>query len=83
VVTGLGEIAEKLRRSTVVIQSGGRSSGSGVIRSSDGSIITNADVARSMQFKIQLSDRREFDAVPASRQTQRDLAPRSRDSVAG
>jgi serine protease Do len=74
VVTGLGEIAEKLRRSTVVIQSGGRGSGSGVIWSSDGSIITNAHVARGMHVKIQLWDGREFDAVIASRDARRDLA---------
>ena len=73
-VTGLGEIAEKLRRSTVVIQSGGRSSGSGVIWSSDGSIITNAHVARGMHAKIQLWDGREFDAAIASRDARRDLA---------
>jgi serine protease Do len=74
VVTGLGEIAEKLRRSTVVIRSGGRGSGSGVIWSSDGSIITNAHVVRGMQAKIQLWDGREFDASIASHDTRRDLA---------
>ena len=73
-VTGLGEIAEKLRRSTVVIQSGGRGSGSGVIWSSDGSIITNAHVARGTQVKVQLWDGREFDATIASRDSRRDLA---------
>ena len=73
-VTGLGEIAEKLRRSTVVIQLGGRGSGSGVIWSSDGSTITNAHVARGMQVKVQLWDGREFDATVASRDTRRDLA---------
>ena len=73
-VTGFGEIAEKLRRSTVVIQSGGRGSGSGVIWSSDGRIITNAHVARGMHVKIQLWDGREFDAVIESRDARRDLA---------
>jgi len=74
VLTGLGEIAEKLRRSTVVIQSGGRGSGSGVIWSSDGSIITNAHVARGMLVKVQLWDGRAFDATIASRDSRRDLA---------
>jgi serine protease Do len=74
VVTGLGEIAEKLRRSTVVIQSGGRGSGSGVIWSSDGSIITNAHVARGMLVKVQLWDGQAFDATIASRDSRRDLA---------
>lgn len=73
-VTGLGEIAEKLRRSTVVIQSGGRGSGSGVIWSSDGSIITNAHVAGGMRVNVQLWDGRKFDATVASRDTRRDLA---------
>jgi serine protease Do len=73
VVRGLGEIAEKLRRSTVVIHSGGHGSGSGVIWSSDGSIITNDHVARGKQVKVQLWDGREFDAMIASRDTRRDL----------
>src|SRR5579862_5167378 len=74
VVTGLGEIAEKLRRSTVVIHARGRGSGSGVLWSSNGSVITNAHVARGMQVKVQLWDGREFDASIASRDTRRDLA---------
>src|SRR5579862_1772095 len=74
VVTGLGEIAEKLRRSTVVIHAGGRGSGSGVLWSSNGSVITNAHVARGMQVNVQLWDGREFDASIASRDTRRDLA---------
>jgi predicted amidohydrolase len=45
-VTEFGEIAEQLRRSTVLIHAGGRGGGSGVIWSSDGAIITNAHVAR-------------------------------------
>jgi serine protease Do len=73
-ITGLGEIAEKLRRSTVVIQSGGRGTGSGVIWSGDGNIITNAHVARRTQVKVQLWDGREFDATTASRDSRRDLA---------
>jgi serine protease Do len=73
-VTGFGEIAEKLRRSTVVIRAGGRGSGSGVIWSSDGSIITNAHVARGTPVRLQLWDGREFDATVASRDPRRDLA---------
>jgi serine protease Do len=74
VVTGLGEIAEKLRRSTVVIHAGGRGSGSGVIWSSDGSVITNAHVARGVRVNVQLWDGREFGAAITSRDTRRDLA---------
>lgn len=74
VSTGFGEIAEKLRRSTVLIHAGSRGSGSGVIWSRDGSIVTNAHVARAGQMKIELWDGREFAATLASRDLQRDLA---------
>src|SRR6202158_5126890 len=73
-VTGFGEIAEKLRRSTVLVHAGSRGSGSGVIWSSDGVIITNAHVARANQISLQLWDGREFDATVASRDPHRDLA---------
>jgi S1-C subfamily serine protease len=55
-VTGFGEIAEKLRRSTDLIHAGGRGSGSGVIGSSDGIIITNAHVSRGTRISLQLWD---------------------------
>jgi serine protease Do len=74
VIHGFGEIAEQLRRSTVVVHAGGRGNGSGVIWSADGVIITNAHVARASQMRIQLWDGREFDAVLVSRDTRRDLA---------
>ncbi len=48
-VTGFGEIAEKLRRSTVLVQTGNRGNGSGVIWSSDGTIIANARVMRTVE----------------------------------
>jgi serine protease Do len=74
-VTGFGEIAEQLRRSTVVIHAGGRGSGSGVIWSSDGTIVTNAHVVRGKQVsRLQLWDGREFDVTVASRDPRRDLA---------
>ncbi len=53
---------------------GAAGGGSGVIWSSDGSIITNAHMARGMHVKIQLWDGRGFDAVIASRDARRDLA---------
>jgi serine protease Do len=81
-ITGLGEIAEKLRRSTVLVYAeqtertrgatGG--SGSGVIWTADGSIITNAHVARGGRMSIQLWDGREFEARIAARDPRRDLA---------
>jgi serine protease Do len=73
-IKGFGEIAEKLRRSTVVVHAGGRGSGSGVIWSSEGSIITNAHVARGANASVQLWDGREFNATIASRDPRRDLA---------
>jgi len=73
-IHGFGEIAEKLRRSTVLIFAGARGNGSGVIWSADGAIITNAHVARASQIRVQLWDGREFDATLVSRDTRRDLA---------
>jgi serine protease Do len=75
-ITGFGEIAEQLRRSTVLISAGpnGRGNGSGVIWSSDGSIITNAHVTRGPRLRVQLWDAREFDATVTVRDPARDLA---------
>src|SRR3979409_227140 len=73
-IHGFGEIAEKLRRSTVLVLPGERGNGSGVIWSTDGVIITNAHVARASQMRIQLWDGREFDAALVSRDPRRDLA---------
>jgi len=72
--TGFGDITEKLRRSTVLIHAGNRSAGSGVIWSSDGTILTNAHVARGRQVSVRLWDGREFDAAVVSRDPRRDLA---------
>jgi serine protease Do len=73
-ITGFGEIAEQLRRSTVFIHARGRCSGSGVIWSSDGSIVTNAHVVQGAQVGVQLWDGRELDATVESRDPRRDLA---------
>jgi serine protease Do len=73
-IHGFGEIAEKLRRSTVLVYAGPRGNGSGVIWSADGAIITNAHVARASQLRVQIWDGREFAATVASRDTARDLA---------
>ncbi len=73
-IRDFGEIAEKLRRSTVLVLPGERGNGSGVIWSADGVIVTNAHVARASQMRIQLWDGREFDAALVSRDTRRDLA---------
>ena len=73
-VTSFGEIAESLRRSTVLIQAGPRGNGSGVIWSSDGIIVTNAHVARRAQLRVQLWDGRELDAALVSSDPVRDIA---------
>jgi serine protease Do len=73
-IAGFGEIAEQLRRSTVLIHAGGRGSGSGVIWSSDGAIVTNAHVVRGSNVRVQLWDGREFDASVNARDPRRDLA---------
>src|SRR5579859_1025334 len=73
-VSGFGEIAESLRRSTVLIQAGGRGNGSGVIWSSDGIIVTNAHVAQKRQLRVQLWDSRELDATVIASDLVRDIA---------
>jgi serine protease Do len=78
-VVGFGEVAEKLRRSTVVVHTshaggGGSGSGSGVIWSGDGQIITNAHVARATRARVETWDGRELAATVASRDSRRDLA---------
>lgn len=73
-VPGLGEIAERVRRYTVLVQPGGRGSGSGVIWNSDGTIITNAHVACGSRAEVTLWDGREFTAEVSARDSRRDLA---------
>src|SRR6266446_6560972 len=73
-IAGFGEIAEQLRRSTVLIHAGGRGSGSGVIWSSEGTIVTNAHVIHGSSVRVQLWDGREFDATVTARDPRRDLA---------
>jgi serine protease Do len=73
-ISGFGEIAEHLRRSTVLIHAGSRGNGSGVIWTSDGIIVTNAHVTRSSALRVQLWDGRELSAEITSRDPRRDLA---------
>jgi serine protease Do len=73
-IAGLGEIAEELRRSTVLIHAGGRGSGSGVIWTSDGTIVTNAHVVGGSNTRVELWDSREFDATVTARDPRHDLA---------
>jgi serine protease Do len=71
-ISGFGEVAEQLRRSTVVIHAGG--SGSGIIWSTDGTIVTNVHVARRSELRVQLWDGRELEARIVSRNPRRDIA---------
>jgi len=72
--SGFGEVAERLRRSTVHIGSGGRGHGSGIILDPAGTIVTNAHVAAFGQSVVTLWDGRAFQAEIASRDPRRDLA---------
>jgi serine protease Do len=79
-LAALGEVAERLRRSTVLIHRGsdesrtGSGSGSGVIWSDSGLIVTNAHVIHGSQACVQLWDGREFAAQVSERDHSRDLA---------
>ena len=76
-MTGIGEVGELLRRSTVHIRaahSGGSSAGSGVILSSDGTVITNAHVAASEPLHVELWDGRSFAVNVIERDPRLDLA---------
>jgi serine protease Do len=73
-IPGFGEVAEQLRRSTVLIEAGDRGSGSGVIWGGDGLIVTNAHVARGSHARVELWDGRELTAGVTSRDPQLDLA---------
>jgi len=69
-----GEIAERLRRSTVQVLPDRRGGGSGVIWKSDGVIVTNAHVARKDAAEVQLWDGRRIPGRVTSRDARRDLA---------
>ena len=76
-IRGFGEVAERLRRSTVQVTLGNgreRGSGSGVIWNEDGLIVTNAHVARADRVRVELWDGRSFDAEVQARDSRRDLA---------
>lgn len=79
---GFGEVAERLRRSTVHISSGGRGHGSGIIvksgassaQPSDSVVVTNAHVAAVGQPAVTLWDGRLFQARIDALDRRRDLA---------
>jgi serine protease Do len=71
---GFGQIAERLRRSTVQISSGRRGQGSGIIVKSDGVIVTNAHVVGDSSLEVRLWDGSSFPAYLDARSARRDLA---------
>src|SRR5689334_16659515 len=74
---GIGEVGERLRRSTVHIRSSnrrGQSAGSGVIWNENGLIVTNAHVLGGGNYSAELWDGRTFPAEVVDRDDPRDLA---------
>jgi serine protease Do len=67
-----GEVAEQLRRSTVMIHSGGN--GSGVVWNADGLIVTNAHVARARNLTVELWNGQRHPAELLASDLKRDLA---------
>jgi serine protease Do len=75
--TGFGEVAERIRRGTVQISSGSgraRGAGSGILWTPDGTVITNAHVARDSSLRVELWDGRTLSAQVAARDNRADLA---------
>ena len=73
---GLGEVAERLRRSTVQVRAGRREKGggSGVVWEAGGLILTNSHVARAPLLEVEFWDGRCLRASVTARDTRRDLA---------
>ncbi len=70
-----GEVADRLRKATVRVDTAhGPSTGSGVIWSADGTIVTNAHVAPAERAIVTLWDGRAVDARTVSRDPRRDIA---------
>ncbi len=73
-MNGFGEVAERLRRSTVHVRVGAHGGGSGVILDGGGLVVTNAHVARAERAGIELWDGRRVEAAVTARDPRRDLA---------
>jgi len=69
-----GEVTEKLRRSTVQVRSGRNGSGSGIIWTTGGQVITNAHVVRANDIQIELWNGRQLSARLLKKDQRRDLA---------
>jgi serine protease Do len=71
---GIGEIGEKLRRSTVQVRSGSNSCGSGIVWDRAGIVVTNDHVVRSANLAVEFWDGRTMPARVEKRDARRDLA---------
>lgn len=69
----LGQVADRLRRSTVRIL-GADGCGSGVIWRPDGVVVSNAHVARAPNLRVELADGRVLSGRVIARDSWRDLA---------
>lgn len=70
----LGDLAERLRRVTVQVRAGARSTGAGVVWLRHGLIVTNAHVATGANLEVVLPDDRATRARLVARDPERDLA---------
>jgi serine protease Do len=75
-MTGFGEVAERLRRSTVQVLSRGtaQAGGSGVIATADGIVLTNHHVVTGTAAEVKLWNGDRIPAKLTGRDRQRDLA---------
>jgi serine protease Do len=69
-----GEVAERLRRVTVQVFSGGNSRGSGVVWNAAGLVLTNAHVLAERGLQVALWNGRRLDASVRKKDRRRDLA---------
>jgi serine protease Do len=67
-------LAERLRKSAVRIGGASPGSGSGVIWSADGLVVTNAHVATGDALRVELAEGRRLEAQVIARDPRRDLA---------
>ena len=70
----IGNVIELVRKFTVLVGSGRESAGSGVIVDADGSIVTNAHVARSLHLTVEVWDGCTFPAALKAKDQNQDLA---------